>query len=150
MKIILKKHQLFGMLCCLTFLFMLAQASIFIVHFKLSGLFDSVFGSSISYQVIHPVILFPIIKFLLVQLAAYLLLVCWIWFITISAGELFKLSKRVIYYVGLLNWAVHCVFILILNAIYFPASLFSLAINRLAQQANTKNIPPVNLIRLSS
>ena len=120
-----RKYHLFSMLLCLCGLFILAQLSFYVVHYKLSGLADALFDIFRTYQVPYAIALPAVMNFILIQLMAYLLILSWAWYSSVATGRLFKLSHRTIYYLGILNWLTSCVFILILNATYFPHSIFA-------------------------
>ena len=120
-----KQPNLFGMLLCLTVLFISTQAALFFVHYKVGDLVDSLAKTSIAHDMFYPVVALPILTFWVMQLAAYFLFVLWIWFISISLGELFKLSTLVTYCLGLICWVVGCAIILMLNNYFYPASFFA-------------------------
>lgn len=117
--------SLFSLLVCLTGLFVFAQLAFFYAHYKVSDLIDSIAQSSIARDLFHPVILFPLLKFAAIQILAYLIFIAFIWFISVSMGELFKLSKRVTNWVGIGCWSVAVLTLLSLNDYYFPASFFA-------------------------
>lgn len=117
--------RLGGMLACLTSLFIIWQLSFFFTHYLAGNLIDSLAQSSIYAQFFHYAILAPIIFYLCTQIAAYLLLIIWIWFLAVSLKEIFQLSPRTSYLSGILLWVVSVSSLLTMNAQLFPASFFS-------------------------
>lgn len=113
------------MLTCLTLLFIAAQFSLFLIHAHVSDLIDSLVNASIALQMLHSVVLLPALGFLVLQAAAYALFIGWLWFISISIGELFKLSKNTIYWLGIFLWFLACFSLFALNQYYFPDSFFA-------------------------
>lgn len=121
-----QKHaNLFVMLYFLTLLFVAAQLSLFLIHYSVSDLIDSVVKSSIAREFFHPIILFPILKFIGIQCGVYFFFASAIGFISISVGELFGLSSKKIYLLGIFFWLLACMALLSLNTYYFPASFFA-------------------------
>lgn len=123
-----RRRHLSGMLICLTFLFVMAQLSLFIIHYKVSELIDSLVNSSISQVLFSPVVVWPIVGFIVIQLLAYALLISWIRFMAVSMGELKQLSEDTVYWLGIILWLVACAAILTLNNYYFPDSFFAKAL----------------------
>lgn len=117
--------SLLSMLICLTILFIVAQISLFYTHYKVSDLVDSLVNTSIALQILHTVILLPMIKYIMLQIIAYVLFVGWIWFIAVSVSEWFKLSKNTTYWMGIIFWCLACVTLLTLNYKYYPDSFFA-------------------------
>lgn len=113
------------LLIWLTVLFVSAQLLVFMIHYKVTDLVDSMVNASIALQLLHPVVLLPLLIFVMMQLLAYGLFVGWIWFLTLSLSELFVVSKSKIYGLGVLIWLVACVTLLALNQYYFPGSFFA-------------------------
>lgn len=109
----------------LTVFFVLAQGILFLIHYKVSDLMDSLVNSSISKELFYPVVFLPILQFLSIQLGVYVLLVCWLWLITISCAEIFKLNPKTTYGLSIINWLLTCAAILALNNYYFPDSFFA-------------------------
>jgi arylsulfatase A-like enzyme len=120
-----KETNLLGMLICLTLLFIAAQVIFFSIHYKVSELVDSLVQHSITRELFYPIILLPIIEFIIVQLAAYGLMICFAWFLARSIGVLFHLAASMTYWLGLIIWVLCCVEILTLNHYFFPDSYFS-------------------------
>ena len=120
-----KQFNLLSLLTCLTLFFIFAQGYLFIVHYKISDLIDSLVGASIALQLLHLVILLPIMSFVLLQIMAYALFTGWIWFITTSMSEWFKLSKPITIRLGLVIWCIACYCMLELNRYYYPDSHFA-------------------------
>ncbi len=125
-----KQSSLHAMLICLTVLFVAAQLSLFLVHYAVSELIDSLVNTSIALQLLHPVILIPVFVFVILQVAAYAIFVLWIWFISVSFGELLRFRKTVTYWLGLMIWGAGCAAILVLNKYYYPDSLFAKLLNK--------------------
>lgn len=124
----MKKHKpsnLLGMLICLTVLFLLAQISLFYIHYHVSDLLDSLVTASIALQLLHAVILLPILQFMVIQILAYALFIGWIWFVATSIAQLFKFSHTKSYCLGLLLWCLACLTLLSLNQYEFPNSFFA-------------------------
>lgn len=119
------RFSLLKLLSALTILFVAGQLAVFVLHSQVSSLMDSLVNASIVLQLMHPVILWPVILFMLMQLSAYALIVCWLWFITISVSEWFNLSRKKTGALGILCWALSCVSLLLLNRHYFPHSYFA-------------------------
>jgi arylsulfatase A-like enzyme len=120
-----QKISLLNVLTVLTFFFITAQAYMFVTHYKVSDLMDTLVGSSIALQMLHPVIVLPIISFILLQCAAYVVWVMWIWFVTGSLASRFELSHRMTIVLGVFVWCLACISMLGLNRYYFPDSLFA-------------------------
>lgn len=135
-----KQTSLLAMLVCLTVLFIAAQLSLFLIHCKVSELVDSLVTSSIILQLLHPIILLPIIAFALIQVIAYGFFIGWIWFVTLSFGEFFKLSKSVTHWLGIMFWGVACVALLMLNQHYFPNSFFAKEMAHTALLSNHSHV----------
>lgn len=123
----LKRLSLLTMLISLTLLFIGAQLLFSYVHFKTSGLMDALVGESVLIQIMYPAVLLPIITFLLLQIAAYILLVAWIWFITTSLATWLHWSQVGAYFRGLLLWLTAAIAIIALNTYYYPDSFFALS-----------------------
>ena len=118
-------RRLICMQQCLTILFILAQLSFFMIHYNVTELVDSLVNSSLLQAISYPVVFFPILLFIFIQLIAYCLWASWLAFITISNGELFKLSNIVTYGLGIIFWVVGMIAMLSLNFHYFPGSFFA-------------------------
>lgn len=130
MKIVSQRKNLLFMLVCLTLLFIAAQLALFYVHYHVSSLIDSLTSSSIPGTLHHPVILLPILQFLALQCAAYSLFVAWIWFVSVSGGELFRLPVNGAYYLGLFCWLLAVIMLLTVNHYFFPHSFFAALLDR--------------------
>ncbi|HVY53660.1 MAG TPA: sulfatase-like hydrolase/transferase, partial [Gammaproteobacteria bacterium] len=75
----------------------------------------------------HLTILVPIIKFLLLQISAYMLWIVLIWFMAHTNSE--ALNKKIsAYYLVIFYWLVSTILILSLNRHFYPHSFFSNAI----------------------
>lgn len=120
-----EQSSLLGVLVWLTLFFIVAQLIFFLIHYKLNELIDSLVNTSILSQLSHPVILLPILGFIFLQITAYVLFVIWIWFVSISLGELFTFSKLKTNWLGILLWFLACTTVLVLNQYYFPNSFFA-------------------------
>lgn len=120
-----KHKNIYGLLSALTIIFVLVQIYLFIAHYKVSDLVDSLVGTSIALQLLHPVILLPIFGFFLLQAAAYAVFVSWIGFVTLSVSEWFLLSNRSTLLLAMCYWAMAVFVLLTLNHYYFPDSLFA-------------------------
>lgn len=121
----LHSKKLMSMLICLTVLFVAWQVSFFLIHYTVSELIDSLVKSSLLLALFSPVNLLPIIEFIALQVFAYILFVLLVAFVSISLGELFNLSHKITYAVGLLVWLFGGIAILTLNAYCFPNSFFA-------------------------
>src|SRR3990167_7071956 len=118
-------RRLWVMLCYLTILFITAQYAFYFTHFMTSELIDSLAASSIANIFWQPIVLLPILQFILLQWLAYFLLILFMGFVVIASGELFQLSEKLIYILGILCFLCALVVILILNSLYYPDSFFS-------------------------
>lgn len=123
-----KRSNLLSVLVCLTLLSISAQLCLFIIHYHATELMDDFIGSSIPANIFHWAVLLPIAEFVFIQVSAYFVFVSFIWFITVSCSELFRLSA---YGLGIFLWFAASLAILGLNYHYFPASLFSQLISKL-------------------
>ncbi|HLB42896.1 MAG TPA: sulfatase-like hydrolase/transferase [Gammaproteobacteria bacterium] len=118
-------RRLIRVLTSLTVLFIIAQVSFFMIHYKVSELVDVLVNSSISNFIFYPTVILPIIQFVAMQLFAYFLLIIWIHFVAISIGELFRLPDYLIDWLGIVFWVLSLIAILGLNFYYFPGSFFA-------------------------
>lgn len=109
----------------LTLIVITGQIVFFLIHYKVSDLLDSLVQSSLKSDMFHAIIIFPIIQFFLIQLASYIAFISWVWFISTSISELFKLSRRVSFWLCLFLWVMSCCVILCLNNYYYPDSFFA-------------------------
>lgn len=114
-----------GLIICLTLIFLAAQLSFFIIHYKVSDLFGSVVQSSLKLEIFHAVILLPILGFLIIQLLSYCLFVAGIWFVAISISALFCFSSLRSFLVSVITWFISCSAVLCLNNYFFPDSFFA-------------------------
>ncbi|MCW5583507.1 MAG: sulfatase-like hydrolase/transferase [Gammaproteobacteria bacterium] len=135
-----KQSRLLSMLIWLTLLFIVAQLAFFLIHYKVTELVDSLVKASIMLQLLHPVILLPIVGFIFIQTIAYVLFVIWIWFISISLGELFAFSQVKTYWLGVALWCLACATMLTLNHYYFPSSFFAVLFEHVASNLTRKII----------
>lgn len=119
------ERSLFLSLLRLTFVFIAAQLTFFFVHYKVSQIMDALANTTILQGMAHSIILIPVMEFIVIQLIAYGLLVLWLWFISISFGEFFKLSETATYRCGILIWIVACSGLMALNYVLFPGSFFA-------------------------
>jgi len=117
-----------GMLICLTLLFVCWQLAFFLVHFKVTQLLDSLVSASIVLELLHSVVLIPILFFITLQLAAYVYLLMMIVWITSLASEFIKLSSRTTYWLGVLCLISAFIFLLTHNAYFYPSSFFAIVI----------------------
>lgn len=124
-----KPTSLLAMLISLTLLFIIAQITLFILHYKVTDIIDSLVNTSISTGLFYPIVIGPIIGFLAMQILAYALFIAGIWFLSVSLGEFFRLSQRTTFWFGVVIWALACSGLLLLNHYYFPNSFFSKLIN---------------------
>jgi arylsulfatase A-like enzyme len=124
--------SLTSFLIILTVLFIFAQFYLFIAHYRVSDLIDTLVGSSIILQMLHPAIILPIAGFLLLQVLAYALLIFWVGWMTRSLAAWLKLPKWMTIIIGFIFYSAACITILELNRYYFPDSLFSNIMVRIA------------------
>lgn len=108
-----RRTSLLSALTCLTVLFVTAQIIFFAIHYNIAGLLDIISANTLGKQLIHPVIILPLLVFLLVQIGSYALFVWWIKSLTEN------------YFWGIFLWCMGCIAILSLNNFYFPDSFFS-------------------------
>lgn len=127
------------MLTCLTVLFVAAQIILFIIHYGVSDLLDLLVESSLTANMLHPAILWPIIGFIAIQVMAYVLFILWIWFAAVSTGQLCRWSRLTTYCVGLLLWLNGCIAILTLNNHFYPHSFFAGLLQRNILFSGNKN-----------
>lgn len=120
-----KKSSLLTILITMTLIAIMAQISLFLIHYKVSELLDSFIQSSLSSHVLHAAILLPLIAFILIQLASYVLIIAWIWFITKLTASLFHLSNNTEKYLGLFLWCACACAIMTFNNYYFTDSFFA-------------------------
>lgn len=120
------KHRLKLMLGCLTILFVSAQIIFFSIHYQVSELIDAVVHAAFSPQFFLAKIYLPIIGFLAIQIGAYILWLVWIYFISISVAEFFRLDNKKTYLFGLSMWCLAIAALFLLNFYFYPASFFSL------------------------
>jgi len=122
-----KKNSLARTLTLLTFLFIAAQLSFFIITLSTSGIIHILIKNSITLEILTtPVVLKPVIIFVLTHCLLYICLVFFIWYLAVSIGELFRLRYRWVYSVGLLLWLLVIALIMTANSYYFNLSIFSL------------------------
>lgn len=125
----LRKHSsLLGMLITLTVLAIIAQISLFYIHYRMSTLIDSLVHSSISTQITYPIFLLPILGFITLQLIAYSLIVAFIWFAAVSIGQLWQLGERAKLWLGILIWFIACAGVVCFNNYNYPTSFFAFAL----------------------
>jgi hypothetical protein len=120
-----KRTNLLSMLIWLTLLAVAAQLSLFFLHFKTSNLLDSLVQSALATQMWHPVIIWPIVGFVFLQIISCVLFITWVWFITNSCGNFLRFSKNTIYTLGLFIWLCMCCAIVTFNSLYFSDSFFA-------------------------
>lgn len=120
-----RRSGLLGTIFCLTFLVIFAQFAACVVHLHANEVVDALAGAAILRDLLHPVILIPIAFFILIQLGAYLLFMCWVWFVAIALQNMVHLSERQTYWFGLGLWCMACVLILSLNAHFYQNSYFA-------------------------
>ncbi len=114
-----------GILFCLTFLFICAQLALFIIHYRVSILIDSLVNSSIASTLWHPVVVLPLLQFISLQLIAYLIFVYWLEFLAIALARISHLNAIATRWLGIFLWFLACSLILLLNQYYFPDSFFA-------------------------
>lgn len=112
-----KQASLLTILTWLTLLAIIAQISLFIIHYQVSELVDSFVQSSLSSQLLHSVIVIPIILFISIQLISYALFIAWIWFISSP-----YVNERSL---GIAFWLVGVTAIITFNNYYFSDSFFA-------------------------
>lgn len=120
-----KKSSLLTLLIVMTLFAIMAQISLFLIHYKVSELLDSFVESSLSSHILHSAILMPLVAFLLIQMASYALVITWLWFITVLTASLFQLSKDTEKYLGLFLWCSCVCAIITFNNYYFTDSFFA-------------------------
>ena len=117
-----QRSSLVTMLSCLTGLSLCAQIVFFFIHSQVSSLIDNLIDSSLSLNLFHPIVLLPIIEFILLQVLAYLFFIAFIWFLAVNCSRFFRSSA---YYLGLVFWALATLALFSLNRFYFPNSFFA-------------------------
>jgi arylsulfatase A-like enzyme len=128
-----KQSSLIVVLSTLTVLCVATQAVFFFIYYKVGSIADSLTQGAIWHGLLQPVVLLPILGFILSQMVAYGLFVAWVWFVTVSVGSLFRMTDKAMYWLGLLCWLFACFTILLLNAHYFPRSYFAEPFNQYGQ-----------------
>ena len=117
--------RLLKMQIMLTVLFIIGQLLFFIAHYHVSSLMDSLVNSSLPNGFLNGSVWGPILAFVLIQILAYVVIVAWVWFISVSAGEFCRFSGRGIYLLGMICWLAAFLAILNLNSYFFPHSFFT-------------------------
>lgn len=109
----------------ITLLFVGAQAALFYAHYRATELIDSLVNSAIWGELWHPLILWPIAQFIVVQVLAYGLCVAAFWLMAVSISEWFHLSKQRAVWLGNSLTLSGYLLILAANDYFFPQSFFS-------------------------
>ncbi len=120
-----KRSSLLSVLICLTLLSIAAQLSLFVIHNHTTDVLDAFVGSSIPANFFHHAILLPVIEFFSLQVAAYLLFIAFIWFITMACSEVLSLPA---YGLGIFFWLCASLVVFGLNAQFFPDSFFAVGL----------------------
>ncbi len=115
----------FGMLLCLTLLFIAGQLAFSFAHYQATQLIDVLASHSIVQQMQHPVIWLPIVYFMVSQLVAYFLFAAGIWFICESVARWFAWAAVTTYWFTIVCWLLGAFTLLALNRYYFPHSFFA-------------------------
>jgi len=121
-----RRTSLLFMLVSVTVLFWFAQLTLFLVHYNVSELFDSILSSSIAAKLLNFNLFYPLFTYALIQILAYALLTTWIYVVATSLGNRYGLSHRHTYCFGLLVWAIAACAVLSLNSYYYPHSFFAI------------------------
>lgn len=128
---ITKNHaSLTSMLTCLTLIFIGLQISLFITHYHVSELLDSLVKSSLILHTFSKKLFIPIFNFIFIQFFCYCIFILWIWFIANGVGKYFRWNHFSIYITGLFAWVLGCIFIVTLNKFFYPNSFFSQFLNK--------------------
>lgn len=122
MRFFKERSSLLAVLSCLTLLNILFQLAFFLIHSHVSELVDYLISSSIANSFFNAAILLPIIEFVAIQMAATVLLVAFIWFITVLCSEFFGISA---YGLGIIVWLLANLAVYTLNCHFFPDSFFA-------------------------
>lgn len=120
-----KRSSLLTMLIWLTILTIISQFTLFFVHFNSSDLVDSLVESALASQILHPIILIPLVIFLALQIISYGLFIALNWFVATSCAELFRLSKASQYWLGLFVWCLSSIAVISFNNYFFTDSFFT-------------------------
>ena len=125
-----KNISLHWILIALTCLFIFAQVLFFYIHINLLGFTTSLENSAVAKQLFLPVVVLPVLEFVLVQLVTYALLIGWVLFAANSISERFHFSDSGRYSFGIVLLLSSYLFILTLNHAKYPNSFFSTWIDK--------------------
>ncbi len=103
----------------------IAQISLFFIHYRVSDLLDSLIKSSLTVNMLHPSIVFPLVSFIAIQVAAYILFIYWIALMANRIGQLVKWGDLATYGLGIFLWLTGAIAIVSFNSYFYPDSFFS-------------------------
>lgn len=128
--------SLFFLQCSLVSLFAVTQWLFFAIHYKVSDLIDSLSRSAIAPSLFEPVILFPVLGLLALQILLLGLTFLYIWYIPLPISKWLALSDRSHYFLSLLVLILGFSFIISANAYFFPLSFFAPFFNSISPKVN--------------
>jgi len=116
------EHKVLTVVTGLTLLSVITQIIFFIIHSQATALVYQLVQSAIATHLFHSVIIFPLLKFMIIQIIAYILFIFFIIFLTEGCSRLFSLP---FYPLSIFFWIMGFSTILGLNSYYFPHSFFA-------------------------
>lgn len=118
-------------LLLLTLLLIGTQLLVFVLHYQVSSLVDSLVNSSLPQQFLYPAILWPLMAYLLIQIGAYMIAFNWLIAVITSYQDFFLLSARQTYFVGIGLWIIAVILLVSLNRYFYPHSFFAILADHL-------------------
>jgi arylsulfatase A-like enzyme len=120
------KSSLLQSLITLTCLLIFSQLLFLYVYSLTSNLIDGVISASLTSEIFRmPLFIFGLLKLIASQLIVYAVFVWGIWYLAISAGELFHWRVTYTYILGLLLWLLCVAGVIAANVVYVRYSFFS-------------------------
>ena len=112
-------------LILLTCLFVFAQILFCFAFVQASGSTSVIAHYLMKYVFTSKIAIFGLIQFVAGQALLYTLWIWFVWYLTTSNSELFSLSSRKKYLVGVFIWMISLVAIITANTYYVPYSIFA-------------------------
>lgn len=122
--------RMIRILCVLTCSVILMQLSFIYIHYKISGLVDTLISSSFQRYIFTPIILIPILKFILINLAVYAILILWIYFLAESFARIKQLTEMQASCLGIMIWCMVSALILMANSYFYTHSFFAIVTDK--------------------
>ncbi|MBA3661252.1 MAG: sulfatase-like hydrolase/transferase [Gammaproteobacteria bacterium] len=110
----------------LTIFWIVAQIIFFMIHYHVAGLMDSLASSPMRSALWKPVVLLPLLQFIVLQLLAYMVFVAFIYFLTISINAFTKRSHSTLQMLGISLWILSIISLLMMNQALYPHSFFAI------------------------